>query len=281
MTHMGPSRTRRARSDGGLRVPGMRTVDDVPALARLVERRGFRLVEGRYDRAAFGNTWIVLAGPGIDLRLFRDRGRFRLDVRAHPGDEASGHHGDAVPGPAEWHAAETVLAFLRVPFADRETGTLAACVDAAFGHVAGLLADADSRARLARFARGGGGGPPVDPATPAGHADAADVQRVVRRDFAAQDLPQVTAMLSRYTDREPHRVHLAMLKTARGRLHVLEEMCETARIDYRDVLVWAECRRESRFWTGGAEAQATDAAPRRAEAEHQDRVEYIEWLLRP
>jgi hypothetical protein len=72
----------------------------------------------------------------------------------------------------------------------------------------------------------------------------ADVERVVRRDFPAARVDEVLAMLAEYgTDawhREPHRVRLAALKLAAGRLDRLRREIESAKCDYRDVLAPAE-----------------------------------------
>jgi hypothetical protein len=67
----------------------------------------------------------------------------------------------------------------------------------------------------------------------------ADVERVVRRDFPADCVPEVLAILREYGteswQREPHRVRLAV-KLAAGNIERLRFQIETAKGDYRDVL---------------------------------------------
>src|SRR6266404_4991616 len=72
----------------------------------------------------------------------------------------------------------------------------------------------------------------------------ADVERVVRRDFPPDRVPDVLAILNEYgTERwhhEPDRVRLAALKIAAGRLEELRIQIKIAKTDYRDVLAPAE-----------------------------------------
>ncbi len=72
----------------------------------------------------------------------------------------------------------------------------------------------------------------------------ADVERIVRRDFPADRVAEVLAMLEKYGrepwHREPHRVHVAALKLAAGNIERLRQEIEGARRDYRDVLAYAE-----------------------------------------
>jgi len=72
----------------------------------------------------------------------------------------------------------------------------------------------------------------------------ADVERVVRRDFPAEPVSEVLALLDGYGveawQREPDRVQLAALKLATGSLDHLRCQVERAKCDYRDVLAPAE-----------------------------------------
>jgi hypothetical protein len=81
-------------------------------------------------------------------------------------------------------------------------------------------------------------------AQPAPIITSADVDRVVRRDFPADRVPEVLAMLEEYGrqtwQREPHRVRLAALKLAAGSIERLRDQIESAKCDYRDVLAPAE-----------------------------------------
>ncbi len=79
---------------------------------------------------------------------------------------------------------------------------------------------------------------------PASTVISADVERVVRRDFLPDRVPEVLAILNEYgTERwhhEPDRVRLAALKIAAGRLEELRIQTKLAKTDYRDVLASAE-----------------------------------------
>ena len=72
----------------------------------------------------------------------------------------------------------------------------------------------------------------------------ADVERVVRRDFPADQFDSVMSVLAEYGaetwHRELDRVHLAVLKLAAGSLEGLRREIETATCDYRDALANAE-----------------------------------------
>jgi hypothetical protein len=71
-----------------------------------------------------------------------------------------------------------------------------------------------------------------------------DVERVVRRDFPTEDFATVMALLDEYGtkhyEREKDRVQLAVLKLADGSVDELLCQIQTAKMDYRDVLSWAE-----------------------------------------
>jgi hypothetical protein len=72
----------------------------------------------------------------------------------------------------------------------------------------------------------------------------ADVERIIRRDFPADRVPEVFAMLDEYGreswHRETHRVRVAALKLAAGSMERLRYEIEGAKCDYRDVLAAAE-----------------------------------------
>jgi hypothetical protein len=71
-----------------------------------------------------------------------------------------------------------------------------------------------------------------------------DVERVVCRDFTADEYAAVTAMLGEFgTERwhgEPTRVQLAALKVANGSVQKLRACIDSAKRDYRDALAAAE-----------------------------------------
>ena len=70
-----------------------------------------------------------------------------------------------------------------------------------------------------------------------------DVERIVRRDFPADQNSTVATLLDEYkkAHSDSARVQLAALKLADGSLKKLSISLESARRDYRDVLVGAEC----------------------------------------
>ncbi len=79
---------------------------------------------------------------------------------------------------------------------------------------------------------------------PKPNVTSAEIERVVRRDFLPDRVPEVLAILDEYgTERwhhEPCRVRLAALKIAAGSLEELRIQIKIAKTDYRDVLAPAE-----------------------------------------
>jgi len=71
-----------------------------------------------------------------------------------------------------------------------------------------------------------------------------DVERIVRRDYSANRVPEALAILEEYGNaawhREAHRVRIAVLKLAAGNLQRLRSEMDSAKCDYRDVLAAAE-----------------------------------------
>jgi len=71
----------------------------------------------------------------------------------------------------------------------------------------------------------------------------ADVERVVRRDFPADSFSEILSTLDQYdasSGPPSARVQLAILKLADGNPTTLRKCIEDAKMDYRDVLAWAE-----------------------------------------
>ena len=100
---------------------------------------------------------------------------------------------------------------------------------------------------------------------------AADVERIVRRDFSAERVAEVLAILGRFAAPEPHRVRLDALKLAAGDVARLERTVQLASTDYRDVIAQAEYPSYMVFVPGpsqSAEAQIIDA----------DWKQYQKWL---
>jgi hypothetical protein len=77
---------------------------------------------------------------------------------------------------------------------------------------------------------------------PIPNVSASDVERIIRRDFSANQVPHVLQALAACApdSAKPHRVQLACLKLAGGNLDLLKQMVDVAIGDYRDVLSSAE-----------------------------------------
>jgi hypothetical protein len=79
------------------------------------------------------------------------------------------------------------------------------------------------------------------PSRPLPQATQADIERVVRRDFPAEQYSDVMATLGGLDSRwEGVRVRLAALKLAEGNMEALKKQIAIANRDFRDVLVAAE-----------------------------------------
>jgi hypothetical protein len=109
----------------------------------------------------------------------------------------------------------------------------------------------------------------------------ADVARVIRRDFAGTDVPEVEAIVMGYGrdayHSEPHRVRLAALKLAAGNLEALRRHIDTARMDFRDVLAAAEYPEATRVWTRIDRLSPEE----RQQIYDDDWRQYEGWLTRP
>jgi hypothetical protein len=71
----------------------------------------------------------------------------------------------------------------------------------------------------------------------------------IARTFPAGERAAVEALLMSYEENEAPRVRLAILALANGDLVRLGEMVRAAKLDYRDVLYWAEYPGDSRSMT--------------------------------
>ena len=104
----------------------------------------------------------------------------------------------------------------------------------------------------------------------------ATVEARARQDFPDADVAEIMAVLDRYGvrphEREIPRVQMAILKLAAGDRDALEGEVETAKIDYRDVLAYAEFPAEMAlgFAADGSNAQV-------ARAREADKAQYREW----
>ena len=107
-----------------------------------------------------------------------------------------------------------------------------------------------------------------------------DVERVVCRDFTADEYATVTAMLNEYGTekwhREPTRVRLAALKVANGSVQKLRACVESAKRDYRDALAAAEF--PAYFKIGFRVRELPEKERRRIIGD--DWRQYEEWLRR-
>ena len=108
----------------------------------------------------------------------------------------------------------------------------------------------------------------------------ADVERIVRRDFPADRVSEVLAMLDGYGGeswhRELHRVRAAALKLAAGDIEQLRREIEGAKCDYRDVLAAAEYPGYMRLVPGSGKLSAQETK-RIVDA---DWKQYQDWFTR-
>ena len=107
-----------------------------------------------------------------------------------------------------------------------------------------------------------------------------DVERVVCRDFTADEYTAVTGMLNEYGTekwhREPTRVRLAVLKVANGSVQKLRACIDSAKRDYRDALAAAEF--PAYFMIGFRVRELPEKERRRIIDD--DWRQYEEWLRR-
>jgi hypothetical protein len=108
----------------------------------------------------------------------------------------------------------------------------------------------------------------------------ADVDRIVTRDYAADQRARVWVVLREYGSEEWHpeidRVRVAALKLAAGNLEHLRLHIDVAKIDYRDVIAAAE-------YPGYMKRipPSEDVPPHeRAQVIRDDWEQYEQWLTR-
>jgi len=105
-----------------------------------------------------------------------------------------------------------------------------------------------------------------------------DVERVVCRDFTADEYATVTAMLNEYGPekwhRESARVRLAALKLANGSVRRLQVSIDSAKRDYRDALAAAEY---PAYFNIGSRVQEL-SIKERSRVIDEDWRQYEEWL---
>ena len=103
-----------------------------------------------------------------------------------------------------------------------------------------------------------------------------DVERVVRRDFSNGQFDAVMALLNdcRIGSGESARVQLAALKLTEGSREKLRAYLESAKLDYRDVLVAAEYPDYSKMGFKVREMPSED----QRRIVDSDRAQYERWL---
>ena len=98
---------------------------------------------------------------------------------------------------------------------------------------------------------------------------------------AAQDRKQACEILATYGleehERERHRVQLAILKLSGGSLDRLCEMVQSAKTDYRDVLMWAEYPEEEQALWSVRPRLSREEQERLARIRERDRKQYEDW----
>jgi len=86
---------------------------------------------------------------------------------------------------------------------------------------------------------------------------------------------QVVVILETYGtekhEQEPVRVRLAVLKLSNHIFAEIKRNINFAKLDFRDVLTWAEYPRQSKKWS-------TPKGPKKQKLIDADRAEYKEWL---
>lgn len=102
------------------------------------------------------------------------------------------------------------------------------------------------------------------------------VEALVTRLFSLEVRAEAASVLAQYGtqsyEREEMRVRVAALKLSDGSIDRLRELIGSAKLDYRDVLAWAEYPEELRSPTWRLSA-AEQARIRTA-----DRAQYLAWL---
>ena len=105
----------------------------------------------------------------------------------------------------------------------------------------------------------------------------ADVERVIRRDFPQKVVAEALSLLDACdadSGAPIPRVQLAVLKMADGDLTRLKRFIEDAKLDYRDVLGWAEFPQYSRTVPGPGQPPHVD------QIIEADWKQYQSWLTR-
>lgn len=107
----------------------------------------------------------------------------------------------------------------------------------------------------------------------------ADVLRVVQRDYPHGERNRILRTLDGYrsltTPRDPHRIHLAILKLGAGDTDSLQGWVDLANSDFRDVVTPAEY---PRFWEEGFVGVDRMSPQEVEELQRADWEQYEAWL---
>jgi hypothetical protein len=114
------------------------------------------------------------------------------------------------------------------------------------------------------------------PTEPWPERTAADVERIVKRDFPTEEFANAMAILNEYKPRyndSPFSVQLAALRLANGDVPRLRSAIESAKSDFRDVILWAVYPSYIKSGRNLSERQ-------RRRMSESDRQQFQEWLSR-
>lgn len=106
-----------------------------------------------------------------------------------------------------------------------------------------------------------------------------DVERIVDRDFSADQAEMVKTILGEYTEenpKRPYRVQLAVLKLAEGNIEKVRSNIESAKRDFRDVIACAEYPEYFATIDPGQEY----SVEKKNRIIESDWKQYIDWLNR-
>ena len=67
-----------------------------------------------------------------------------------------------------------------------------------------------------------------------------DIRNRIRRDFSIDKYSLVESLLDQYSGREPDRVMRCIIHLSNGSYEKLKVNIETANLDYRDIILFAE-----------------------------------------
>jgi hypothetical protein len=110
-----------------------------------------------------------------------------------------------------------------------------------------------------------------------------DVERIVRRDFPAEQFPEIIAVLGEFDspwESTRIRVRIAVLKLADGDVKALRKNVALANQDYRDILVLAEYPGYWRATSSVRSLPPTLSANERQDITDADWKQYQNWLHR-